>query len=106
LPNGLPKLNGTLKSFGADGYQSISGLLGKTMIDFLAARPVRPLTWSTKSWITSFNARTSFAGLQCEYGLPICPRHSGRSWNTSYSVINALHSGASAWIEGKPIPDV
>jgi hypothetical protein len=29
-----------------------------------------------------------------------------RLWNTSYSVIKAHHSGASAWIEGQPILDV
>jgi hypothetical protein len=29
-----------------------------------------------------------------------------RLWNTSYSVINALYSGALVWIAGKSIPDV
>jgi ribonuclease HI len=29
-----------------------------------------------------------------------------RSWKTSKSLIRALHSGASAWIEGRVIPDV
>jgi hypothetical protein len=29
-----------------------------------------------------------------------------RSWKTSHLVIQALHSGASAWIAGQAIPDV
>jgi hypothetical protein len=80
LPTRLSKLDGALKSFDVDGYQSISGLLGKTLIYFPPARLVRQVTQlprSKKPWITSFNARTSIAGRQCEHGLTICPRHSG-----------------------------
>jgi hypothetical protein len=29
-----------------------------------------------------------------------------QKWNTSHSVIKALHAGAQAWIEGQPIPAV
>jgi hypothetical protein len=90
-PNYLPTRSDETKSSVADGYQSIGECLAKILIDRTAANLARPVTWSKKRAITSFNARINFVTMQCTIAL----RHV-----QDFSVVESLafsHRRPSDW---------
>jgi hypothetical protein len=81
-PNYLPTRSDESKSSVADGYESIGEYLAKIVIDRTAARPV---TWSKKRSITSFNASINLVATHCTIALQACPRLFGRGKPPIYS---------------------
>jgi hypothetical protein len=81
-PKYIPTRSDESKSSVADGYQSIGEHLAKIVIDRTAARPV---TWSKKRSITSFNASINLVATHFTIVLQACPRLFGRGKPPIYS---------------------